>query len=87
MLSWLASAHTVTDEMEEAWRTVCHIKTEVAKMIDHDNDGVRTLAVKFYEMLIIAQTYAEADSMSKKDEFSLDAVPLSLKVSLCFLSS
>lgn len=56
-------------------------------MIDHDNDGVRTLAVKFYEMLIIAQTYAEADSMSKKDEFSLDAVPLSLKVSLCFLSS
>jgi symplekin len=41
---------------------------------------VRTIAVKFYEMIIISQTYPEPDSVRKENEFSLEEVPLTLKV-------
>ena len=38
------------------------------------------MAVKFYEMLVISQTYPEQDSICKENEFSLEKVPLNLKV-------
>ena len=79
-LSWLSGAQEITQEIEETWKTLCHMKSRVAEMIDHDNDGVRTLAVKFYEMLIVSQTYPEHDSIQKEGEFSLDSVPLNLVV-------
>lgn len=41
---------------------------------------VRTIAVKFYEMIIISQTYPEPDSVRKENEFSLEEVPLTLKI-------
>lgn len=44
------------------------------------NFSVRTIAVKFYEMIIISQTYPEPDSVRKENEFSLEDVPLTLKV-------
>lgn len=43
-------------------------------------NSVRTIAVKFYEMIIISQTYPEPDSVRKENEFSLEEVPLTLKV-------
>ncbi|XP_046643772.1 symplekin-like [Daphnia pulicaria] len=79
-LQWLAKAKSVTGLMESTWNMLNQMKSQIAKMIDHDNDGVRTIAVKFYEMIIISQTYPEPDSVRKENEFSLEEVPLTLKI-------
>lgn len=42
--------------------------------------SVRTISVKFFEMIIVSQTYPEPDSIRKENEFSLEEVPLTLKV-------
>lgn len=79
-LSWLARAHSINNLMETTWDRLCQMKSVIAKMLDHDNDGVRTIAVKFYEMIIISQSYPEPDSICKEKEFSLEEVPLNLKI-------
>lgn len=49
-------------------------------MVDHDNDGIRTNAIKFLEGVILLQTYADEDSMKRENDFSLEDVPLTLKI-------
>lgn len=41
---------------------------------------VRTQAIKFLESMILIQTYTESDSIQRQGDFSLDQVPLTLKV-------
>lgn len=38
-LLWLAKANLVSDLMEKAWNMLSQMKSQIAKMIDHDNDG------------------------------------------------
>jgi symplekin len=38
-LQWLARANSVSDLMQKTWNILCQMKTQIAKMIDHDNDG------------------------------------------------
>lgn len=38
-LLWLARANSVTETMEKTWGMLCQMKTQISKMIDHDNDG------------------------------------------------
>ena len=40
-LQWLAKANTVTDLMEKTWNMLCQMKSLIAKMVDHDNDGYK----------------------------------------------
>lgn len=49
-------------------------------MIDHDNDGIRTNAIKFLEGVVILQTYPDEDSMKRENDFSLEDIPLTLKI-------
>ncbi|CAH1176158.1 unnamed protein product [Phaedon cochleariae] len=79
-LAWLCKATTTTDEMEEAWKQLCAIKLEIANMIDSDNDGVRTSSVKFLECVVLLQTYPDENENKRSNDFSLDDVPLTLKV-------
>ncbi|XP_071441914.1 symplekin-like [Hetaerina americana] len=79
-LSWLACARTVTDEMESTWIILCQIKAQIAKQVDSDNDGIRTLSVKFLESVVLLQTYPEEDSMRRENDFSLEDIPLTLKI-------
>ncbi|KAK7069039.1 hypothetical protein SK128_025268 [Halocaridina rubra] len=79
-LAWLSSARTTTPEMDQVWQIITLIKGSIVNMIDHDNDGVRTQAIKFLEALILLQTYKEVDSVTREGEFNLDLVPLTLKV-------
>lgn len=74
-LSWLSKAKTITDNMEAVWNVVGEIKANIIYLLDSDNDGVRTHAIKFMEMLVLAQTHGE-----EKKGFSLDEVPLTLKI-------
>lgn len=57
---------------------VTHMKEEVLALLDSDNDGVRTHAIKFTESLIITLSPRTPDSdVPKKQEgdISLDRVP------------
>lgn len=79
-LMWLAQAKIITEDMEAVWTVVCGIKSIITHLLEADNDGIRTHTVKFMEMLVITQTLKEAESVSKAKEFSLDQVPLALKI-------
>ena len=77
-LGWLCKAKTVTDNMEAVWTAVLSIKDVILNLLETDNDGMRTHAIKFMEMLVITQTHAEGENAGK--DLSLDDVPLTLKI-------
>lgn len=79
-LVWLVSLADISDATESSWSTLCHMKAEILDMIDHDNDGIRTNAIKFLEGVVILQTHHEEDSMKRENDFSLDDIPLTLKI-------
>lgn len=79
-LSWLAKARAISEEMEAAWAMMGSIKAQIVNMIDSDNDGIRTHSVKFLECVVLLQTYPEVDSMRRDNDFSLEDVPLTLKI-------
>lgn len=80
-LQWLSATTTeITDSVEQAWNTLCLIKAQILDMIDHDNDGIRTNSIKFLEGVIILQTYRDEDSMKRENDFSLEDVPMTLKI-------
>ncbi len=77
-LGWLCKAKTVTDNMEAVWTAVLSIKGEILNLLETDNDGMRTHAIKFMEMLVITQTHSEGENTGK--DLCLDDVPLTLKI-------
>lgn len=79
-LSWLCRAPTITEEMEAAWKQMSAIKLEIANMIDSDNDGIRTSSVKLLECVVLLQTYPDENENKRSNDFSLDDVPLTLKI-------
>ncbi|XP_015610116.1 symplekin [Cephus cinctus] len=79
-LKWVASATLVTPEMETAWTQLSSLKVQIINMIDSDNDGIRTQAVKFLEGVVLIQTYPDPDAPRKLEDFSLEDVPLTLKI-------
>ncbi|CAO1338910.1 unnamed protein product [Diamesa serratosioi] len=79
-LQWVCSSEDVTDELERCWDNLCYIKAQILDMIDDDNDGIRTNSIKFLEGVIILQTHPVEDSIKRDNEFSLDDVPLTLKI-------
>lgn len=80
MLSWLCKAPNVTKEMEDAWNQLNSIKMEIVNMIDSDNDGIRTSSVKYLECVVLLQSYPDPNERKPPNDFSLDDVPLTLKV-------
>ncbi|KAK9711257.1 Symplekin/PTA1 N-terminal [Popillia japonica] len=80
MLSCLCKASNVTKDMEDAWNLLNSIKMEIINMIDSDNDGIRTSAVKFLECVVLLQSYPDPNERKPINDFSLDDVPLTLKV-------
>ncbi|XP_068085676.1 symplekin isoform X2 [Anabrus simplex] len=79
-LGWLAKARSVTEEMEATWSMIGSIKAQIVNLVDSDNDGIRTQSVKFLECIVLMQTYPEKDSMRRENDFSLEDVPLTLKI-------
>ncbi|XP_058822982.1 symplekin isoform X2 [Topomyia yanbarensis] len=79
-LIWICSLTDITEEVEQAWNTLCLIKASILDMIDNDNDGIRTNAIKFLEGVVILQTYPDEDTMKRENDFSLENIPLTLKI-------
>ncbi|XP_014208073.1 symplekin [Copidosoma floridanum] len=79
-LKWAASAPVVSQDMETAWAQISNLKIQIIGMIDSDNDGIRTQALKFLEGVVLIQSYPDPDSPKKPEDFSLEDVPLTLKI-------
>ncbi|CAG9771248.1 unnamed protein product [Ceutorhynchus assimilis] len=79
-LAWICKVPTITSEMQEGWKQLHTIKLEIANMIDSDNDGIRTSSVKFLECVVLLQSYPDETENKKQNDFSLDNVPLTLKI-------
>ncbi|XP_057331847.1 symplekin-like [Microplitis mediator] len=78
-LKWIARS-SVTPEMETAWNKLSTVKTQIMKMIDSDNEGIRTQAIKFLETLVLLQTHPGPEIPKNPGDFSLEDVPLTLKI-------
>ncbi|XP_066514709.1 symplekin isoform X2 [Hoplias malabaricus] len=77
-LQWLVRSKSVSEMQESCWDMVTTMKEEVLVLLDSDNDGVRTHAIKFTESLIITLSPRTPDSdIPKKQEgdISLDRIP------------
>ena len=80
-VKWLCQAKFITDKMEAVWSGISDMKTRIVSMVESDNDGIRTHAIKFMEMLVSVQTHAdESVRVQIKDNFSLDDIPMTLKI-------
>lgn len=76
-LQFLSSTEEISDEMHDSWNQLCFIKAQILELIDHENDGIRTNAIKFLEGVIILQSFPDADSLKRENDFSLDNIPKS----------
>lgn len=68
----------VSDMQEACWDMVTQMKDDVLALLDSDNDGVRTHAIKFTESLIITLSPRTPDSDTPKKhegDISLDKIP------------
>merc|ERR1719315_416128 len=79
-LRFLAEAKVVSESMEAAWGLMCNMKEIIVELLDSDNDGMRTMTVKFMEMVVLIQTHREPTSVVKDGDFCLDDLPLGLKL-------
>ncbi|KAH8340552.1 hypothetical protein KR059_000963 [Drosophila kikkawai] len=74
-LQYLCNLMEPGDSAEQAWNILSLIKAQVLDMIDNENDGIRTNAIKFLEGVIILQSFADEDSLKRDGDFSLADVP------------
>ena len=59
-LNWVIRAPKVTDEIVSTWEVWNQVKEAIYTMIDSsENEGIKTQAIKFMEMLVICQTPAD----------------------------
>ena len=79
-LRYLAEAKVVNERMEAAWGLMCNIKEIIVELVESDNDGIRTMTVKFMETVVLLQTRREPESVAKENDFCLDSIPLGLKL-------
>lgn len=80
MLQWLCTLEDISEATETAWNTLCIMKAEILDMLDHENDGVRTNAIKFLEGIVILQTYPDEDGMKRPIDLSLENIPMTMKL-------
>ncbi|XP_031420102.1 symplekin [Clupea harengus] len=77
-LQWLMRSKVVSEMQEACWDMVTQMKEDILAMLDSDNDGIRTHAIKLTESVIIALSPRTPDSdVPKKQEgdISLDKIP------------
>lgn len=79
-LQWICARTEITDSTEQAWNVLSLVKAQILDMIDNDNDGIRTNVLKFLEGVVILQTYPDEDSQTRENDFSLEDIPLTMKI-------
>ncbi|XP_072163939.1 symplekin-like [Diadema setosum] len=78
-LLWLTGVKVIREEMEAGWESLVLMKKKIlTELLDDDNDGVRTHAIKCAESVIVSLTERTSDSEVPKraeHEISLDKIP------------
>ena len=84
-LQMVCKLRTIKEDIRTMWEVMTELKRNICGMIESENDGVRTHAIKFMEMLILVHSMksknSEVSMSSKKDqnkkdkEISIDIVP------------
>ncbi|KAM6427938.1 symplekin [Liasis olivaceus] len=77
-LQWMVKSRVINEMQEACWEMVSAMASEIIQLLDSDNDGVRTHAIKFVEGLIITLSPRMPESEVPKrheNDISLDRVP------------
>ncbi|XP_073498173.1 symplekin isoform X1 [Phyllobates terribilis] len=77
-LQWVARSRPTSDRQESCWDLVTEMATDILQLLESDNDGIRTHAVKFVESLIVTLSPRTQDSeIPKRQEgdISLEQIP------------
>ncbi|CAF1425009.1 unnamed protein product [Adineta steineri] len=74
-LKWLSKSRLVDENVRSMWESMVNMKIHIMAMLDSDNDGLRTVAIKFIEMLALVLSRRSQDSIiptSNEQDFSLN---------------
>ena len=75
---WMVKSRVISELQEACWDMVSAMAGDIILMLDSDNDGVRTHAIKFVEAFIVTLSPRMADSevpRRHEHDVSLDRVP------------
>ncbi|NXR11466.1 SYMPK protein, partial [Semnornis frantzii] len=75
---WMVKSKVISELQEACWELVATMANDIILLLDSDNDGVRTHAIKFVEGLIITLSPRGPDSEVPKrqeNDISLEKVP------------
>lgn len=75
---WMVKSRVINDLQEACWDMVSSMAGEIILLLDSDNDGIRTHAIKFVEGLIVTLSPRMADSevpRRQEHDISLDRIP------------
>ncbi|XP_063678160.1 symplekin-like [Bolinopsis microptera] len=56
MLLWQVPQRKIPQDMTEAWVHLSHLKGFILEALDAENEGIRTHAIKFIEVLVLCQS-------------------------------
>ncbi|XP_069764976.1 symplekin isoform X1 [Narcine bancroftii] len=76
-LQWMVKSKLISEMEEACWDMVSTMKDDIVLMLDSDNDGIRTHAIKFIETLIIVLSPRTPDSdvpRRQENDISLDRI-------------
>ncbi|NXF42082.1 SYMPK protein, partial [Nyctibius bracteatus] len=77
-LQWMVKSKVISELQEACWEMMAAMANDIILLLDSDNDGIRTHAIKFVEGLIITLSPRVADSDVPKrheNDISLERVP------------
>ncbi|EHB00843.1 Symplekin [Heterocephalus glaber] len=77
-LQWMVKSRVISDLQEACWDMVSAMAGDIILLLDSDNDGIRTHAIKFVEGLIVTLSPRMADSevpRRQEHDISLDRIP------------
>ncbi|XP_069738617.1 symplekin [Phaenicophaeus curvirostris] len=77
-LQWMVKSKTMSELQEACWDMMSAMAGDIILLLDSDNDGIRTHAIKFVEGLIITLSPRLPDSDVPKrheNDISLDRIP------------
>ena len=78
VVQWMVKSKVISELQEACWEMGAAMASDIILLLDSDNDGVRTHAIKFVEGLIITLSPRMADSDVPKrheNDISLERIP------------
>lgn len=75
---WMVKSRVISELQEACWDMVSAMAADIILLLDSDNDGIRTHAIKFVEGLIVTLSPRMADSevpRRQEHDISLDRIP------------